>query len=90
MVVDKMNVTKENFYKCLGLKIMEIRVKKHLTREHLAEVSDISPKYLYEIEKGNKGCSVFVLYCIAKSLNSNMDIFLSDITEVENEIWLCL
>ena len=33
-----------------GSKIRFLREEKHYTREHLAELADISPKFLYEVE----------------------------------------
>ena len=42
----------------LGEKIREIRMAKNLTRDQLATRSELSSKFLYEIEKGRKGLSV--------------------------------
>ena len=44
----------------------------------MAECADISPKFLYEIEAGKKGCSVYVLHRIAMSLGVTVNYFLQD------------
>lgn len=73
-----MEDTYRNFYDYIGTRIMEIRVGYHYTREYLAEMADISAKFLYEIETGKKGCSSYVLYRIAKALNVNISHILVD------------
>lgn len=45
-----------NFNKNLGKRILSERLLHNYTREYLAELADISPKFLYEIETGKKGC----------------------------------
>ncbi len=37
-----------------GNRIRYLREKQHYTREQLAEMADISPKFLYEIESGQR------------------------------------
>ena len=40
-----------------GNRIRYLRERQHYTREQLAEMADISPKFLYEIESGQEsGC----------------------------------
>ncbi len=41
----------------IGTRIRYIRELNHYTREELAEYADISSKFLYEIESGQKGFS---------------------------------
>ena len=57
----------------LGEKIREIRMAKNLTRDQLATRSELSSKFLYEIEKGRKGLSVESLMMIAKGLSCSCD-----------------
>ena len=45
----------KKLYKNAGIRIRFLREERHYTREYLAEMADISPKFLYEIESGQKG-----------------------------------
>ena len=47
--------------------------KQGWTREDLAAVSGISPKFLYEIENGKKGFSAQTLSLLAKCLHVSCD-----------------
>lgn len=77
----------ENTYKDFnvrtGNRIMHLREKQHYTREYLAELSDISPKFLYEIETGKKGCSSYILYKIARSLDVNPAFLIQDKADID-------
>lgn len=53
-----------------------LKRKKNYTREKLAEMAGISPKFLYEIEIGSKGFSADTLYKLAEALNTNTDFIL--------------
>lgn len=70
----------EKFNVRTGRRIMEIRLKRHYTREYLAELADISAKFLYEIEVGKKGCSAYVLYRVSIALDVNLSCLLQDQT----------
>lgn len=59
-----------------GGRIRLLREAKHYTREYLSEKSDISPKFLYEIENGQKGFSADTLYKLAEALDTNSDYIL--------------
>lgn len=59
---------KKQFNQITGKYIQKTRTQKRFTREQLAEYAGISSKYLYEIEMGNKGCSGYILYYLAKAL----------------------
>ena len=41
-----------NIKQMIGARIKEIRVKRKLTQEQLAEKTEINPKYLSSIERG--------------------------------------
>ena len=43
----------------IGLRIKELRAKKSLTQEALAEKVGINPKYLSNIERGKENSSLF-------------------------------
>lgn len=63
----------EGLYKEAGVRIKELRKERGYSREQLAEMCEISSKFLYEIEKGKKGFSVHTLVRISKSLEVNCD-----------------
>lgn len=58
-----------NKAKKIGLEISKIRKEKGYTRETLAEMSNISPNYLYNIEIGNKIPNVIIFIDICNALN---------------------
>lgn len=66
-----------NMYKCAGLRIRELREANNMTREVFSEIAEISPKFLYEIEIGQKGFSADTLYRIAKGLSVTTEYILS-------------
>ena len=54
-------------------RIRELREMHNYTREGMAEMVEISPKFLYEIESGKKGFSSDVLCKIARTLTVSCD-----------------
>ena len=60
----------------LGFRIKQCRKSKQLTQEKLAELIDVSPHYIYEIEKGLKCMSLSTLADIALALNTSTDYLL--------------
>lgn len=66
----------KNIYFEAGSRIRMLREERRYTREYLAELSDISPKFLYEIEHGQKGFSADTLYRLSEALNTNSDFIL--------------
>ncbi len=61
--------------KC-GKRILQVRIMRGYSREELSVLADISPKFLYEIEMGKKGCSSYVLSCLADALDVSVDYLL--------------
>ena len=55
-------------YEETGERILNMRKKQGLTREKLAEMSDISVQFLADIEKGRKNMTVTTLRKIASAL----------------------
>lgn len=51
----------QDLYVGAGNRIRALRENRGYTREQLAEMADISSKFLYEIEVGNKGFSARTL-----------------------------
>lgn len=68
---------KNILYKDVGERIMCTRVMRGYTRDSLAELSQITSKFLYEIENGKKGFSVWVLFNLSKALNVDCDYLLT-------------
>lgn len=52
-----------------GKKIKNIRLKKGLTQEQVGELADINPKYLGEIERGEKNPTALVIYKLSMALH---------------------
>lgn len=66
-----------SFYNKAGARIRELREINRYTREKFSEKAEISPKFLYEIETGQKGFSADTLYRIAKGLSVTCEYILS-------------
>lgn len=64
-------------YKEAGIRIQTLRVKQGYSRENLAELANISDKFLYEMETGKKGFSADILYRVAESLHVSCDYILT-------------
>lgn len=69
--------------KCVGQRIKELRELRNYTREELAEETDISAKYLYEIETGKKNFSSDILCRISQSLSVSCDYIMFGETKSE-------
>jgi len=57
----------------VGGRIKQKRLELKLSREKLASEAEISEKFLYDIEVGNKGMSVETLYKIKSVLGVSAD-----------------
>jgi transcriptional regulator with XRE-family HTH domain len=75
-------------YITLGNNIRMLRVKKHLTQEKLAELSNITQKYLSLIELGNAKARLEVYINIAKALGVTLDFLLSDSQHNEVSLYI--
>lgn len=49
------------------------RAKKELTQEKLAELTGISAKHITKIESAKVSPSIYIVYKLAKALNTNID-----------------
>ncbi len=56
---------KNEFAHYIGNQILDLRKSKKLSREQFAEKTNLSPNYIYEIEKGNSipGCLALLDIC---------------------------
>lgn len=69
----------------VGERIRELRRKRNLTQEELAEQLNISPVSMCRIEKGSKGASIDLLVEITNYFKTSMDylIFGKELSELE-------
>lgn len=69
--------------KATGQRIKEIRKQRNMTQEKLAEIAEITPHYVYEIESGLKSMSIHILASISNVLNVSADYLLFGDTLLE-------
>lgn len=60
----------------IGQRIRDQREYLGYTREELAELVNITPRFCYDLELGNKGMSVETLCLLSKKLNISTDYIL--------------
>ena len=60
-------------YELIGLRIRQIRKERNLSQEELAELSDVSARFISMIETGRKNPSLKVLCEIAGGLEISLD-----------------
>lgn len=63
----------KDFNISIGNRIKKKRLELMLTRERLAQMANISDKFLYDIEVGKKGMSAETLYKLTKALAVSAD-----------------
>lgn len=64
--------------KVFGRNIRNLRLRKKLTQEQVAEIAGIHPKYLGEVERGEKSPTALVVYKISKAIGASVSEILSD------------
>ena len=62
--------------KAIGSRIKAERRKVGLTQEGLSEIVNVTPHYLYEIERGMKAMSVETLMNLSEALELSVDYIL--------------
>jgi transcriptional regulator with XRE-family HTH domain len=72
-------VKKTNILKALGDRIRILRTKKGLSQQKLAELSDLSYKYLGEVERAQQNPTIQTLQKIADGL----EISLNELVQIE-------
>lgn len=60
-----------------GKRIHQLRKAKGYTRDYLATKTNLSTKFLYEIETGKKGFTAEVLYRLSDALEVKCDYILA-------------
>ena len=68
----------------LGLRIRYYRKRKHLTQEKLAEVCNLHPTYIGQIERGEKNATIESIYRIAVGLAVPMSKLLENVEFLDN------
>ncbi|TCK92421.1 helix-turn-helix protein [Natranaerovirga hydrolytica] len=67
-------------YHCdkVGIRIRTLREDNQLSREHLADILDLSDSYIGLIERGNRGITINNLVKIANYFNVSIEYFFED------------
>ncbi len=68
-------------YKAMGQRIRAKRLELGLTQEKLAEMAEISPSHIGEIERGTSICSLAVIANLATILDMNLDALVKGIND---------
>lgn len=63
-------------FKDIGNRIRQERDKFGLSREKFAEILDLSPFYIGQIERGERKMSLETLFKVSNSLNMSIDLML--------------
>lgn len=69
----------------VGLRIRYYRKEKHVTQEKLAEMCNLHPTYIGQLERGEKNATIESLYKITSGLGISMDKLLENIECLEKE-----
>lgn len=69
----------------VGERIKSLRKLRNMTRDEVANKSEISSKFLYEIELGKKGLSADTLVKIANTLSCSCDYIMTGEQEDNKE-----
>ncbi|WP_049945014.1 helix-turn-helix domain-containing protein [Butyrivibrio sp. AC2005] len=79
-----MDITEE-----IGNRIRFYRKDRKLSQEELAEMSDLHPSYIGQLERGIKTPSVDTIYRITKGLDVTMSDFLKNIEtfDTDEDTW---
>lgn len=65
-------------YKAIGQRIKIARIKKGITQEAVADIIDVTPSHMSNIETGKTKVSLPTLIAIANSLSVSVDTLLCD------------
>ncbi len=71
------SISKKDLNIEIGSRIRQIRKGQKKTREQIAEIANISPQFLFDIESGKKGMTSQTIINLAKSLNVSTDFILT-------------
>lgn len=65
-------------FKTIGLRIKERRQSMGITQEHIANILDVNPSHVSNVECGRANPSLTALVKIANVLQCSVDFFISD------------
>lgn len=65
-------------YKAIGQRIKIARIKKGITQEAVADIADVTPAHMSNIETGKTKVSLPTLIAIANALSVSVDTLLCD------------
>lgn len=68
----------------LGMRIRYYRKERHITQEKLAEICNLHPTYIGQLERGEKNATIESIYRIAKGLNISISELLENMECLEN------
>lgn len=89
--MDNENIENESMvidHKKLAMRIKEVRRKKGITQERLAQLTDLTPNFIGRIESNNSKCSLSTLVKICNVLETSTDYLLQDsLNLTDNEIF---
>ena len=68
----------KEYYEKVGARIKQARITRNISRTDLAIQAGISYKFLYEIEKGRKGFTVYVLNNIVEAIGVSFDYIMNE------------
>lgn len=73
--------------KSIGKKIKEQRIRKNISQEKLAELIDVTPSYISNLESGDRIASLHTMLEIVNKLELSIDyLMLDDLTINSNEM----
>ena len=77
-------------YKGIGERIKESRINKNMTQDTLAELIEVNPSFISNIERAKTKMSTETLTSIARNLNTSVDYLLFGNIELEHDQYLNL
>ncbi len=72
----------------IGSRIKQLRIKKGLSQEKLAELAELNMSYIGQVERGEKNPSVETVYRICRAMDADMSQLFKNLTsaqEIENQ-----
>ena len=75
----KGGITIQSLKQLIGREIKYQRTQKHISQEKLAELSELHPTYIGQLERGEKNATVDCLWRILKSMDISMAAFFEKI-----------
>jgi len=73
----------------IGSRVKEFRRRAQITQEYLAEQTNLSVKYIGNLENGRKGASLNTLIEIADALGATADLLLRGNLDSEIAVYVC-